>query len=336
MVPREDLFANEHAQQQRRPGERGVKDPLTPQRRVVAIPDETPGGRGQRANLVGRSRGTAGRDQLRQLGRHNALDVALKRADTVLEDHAAKDDGHGGSDITSEEHRRGGAGGVGGLGEGEDGDDGRLEERAQAQAGDDLEDDDAGPAGVGLEVDVQAMTEDHHDEAEVDGRAVAAGVADVEAGGGGGDAQRDGDGEEVDAGQDRGGAEHDLEVQREVVEVGDVGEAVDVGDAEGGEIGGGFEQAQRRDRVLGDLPFDQGVDDDCHDAEDDQADDGRGVPGVGDAAVAEAEQEHDRCADDGDRAEPVHGQKAFDDGRARRVHFQEEEDEGACHAGDGD
>ena len=114
------------------------------------------------------------------------------------------------------------------------------------------------------------MAEDRHHQTEVDRWPIAAGVADVYSCHCGDEAKCHGYGEEVDAGEERSGTEDDLEVEWQVVEVCDEDEAVDIGEAKGSEVGCGLEQTQRSDGVFGDFPFNQRVDDDCHDPEHDQ------------------------------------------------------------------
>ena len=192
--------------------------------------------------------------------------------------------------------------------------------------------DDAGPGGVGGQVDVEAEAEGHEEEAEVDGREVLAGLADEDADGGGGEGERDDEGEEVDAAEDGGGAEHGLEVEGEEVGAGDEGHAVGEADDEGGDVGAPFEEPERHDGVFGEFPFvedEEGPDDD---AEDEEADDGGGGPGEGYAAEFEAEQEHDCAAGDCERAEPVDGFEAGDDWSCRGFNVEEEEEYYECQS----
>lgn len=74
-----------------------------------------------------------------------------------------------------------------------------MEDGTDADTGDYLEDDDAWPGGVGLEVDEEAVAEGHEDEACDDKFAVAACDFDDCACGDGGEGEREAEGEDVDA-----------------------------------------------------------------------------------------------------------------------------------------
>lgn len=109
-----------------------------------------------------------------------------------------------------------------------------------------------------------------------------------------------------------------------------------VSDTKDNNVRSGLEQSERRNGVLGDLPLDEHEHTEGHNPKHDKTDHDRRVPGVRDAAVPEAEEEHDGGADAGEGAQPVHGQQTLDDGRLRRVHLEEEEHEDAGEPGDGE
>ncbi len=268
-------------------------------------------------------------------GAEGGLERGTVLLHAVLEDDAADDDGDGGGEVADEAEGGGGGGDVLGSDEGLEGDEGGLEVRADADAGDDLEDDDAGPGRVGGEVDKEAEAEGHERHAGPDGGEVLAGLADEDADGGGHEGEGEDEGKEVEARAERGGAEHGLEVEREEVGAADEDEAVAEADDEGGDVGESCEKAERHDRVAGDFPLVQEEEAPDHDAEDDEAHDGGGVPGVLHAAEFEPDEEHDGAADDGDGAEPVDGFEAGEDGGLGGFDVEEEEenDEGEAVTG---
>lgn len=70
-----------------------------------------------------------------------------------------------------------------------------MEVGTNANAGDDLVDDQAGPGGVRGKVNVEAETEGHEEHAEPDGGEVLACLADEDAGDGGDEGKGDNEGE---------------------------------------------------------------------------------------------------------------------------------------------
>ena len=121
-----------------------------------------------------------------------------------------------------------------------------------------------------------------------------------------------------------------MEVEGEEICARDEGCAVAEADEKGGDVGAVFEEAEGHDRVDGEFPFVEEEEDYHDDAEDEEAEDCGGGPGVGDPAVFEAEEEHDCAADDSDGAEPVDG---FEAGEERsfggfNVKVHEDDDEG--------
>ncbi|TKW56575.1 hypothetical protein CTA1_3539 [Colletotrichum tanaceti] len=121
-------------------------------------------------------------------------------------------------------------------------------------------------------------------------------------------------------------AEHRLEVQRQ--EEGHRGEPQPV--AEVGRVTGDHrpvaEQRPRHQRVPR-RAFDHREDAVADGAEDEEADDRRRAPGVPDPAELQPEEEHQRRAREGERAEPVDGRQPLDEGRPGRVDAQEEDED---------
>lgn len=73
---------------------------------------------------------------------------------------------------------------------------------------------------------------------------------------------------------------------------------MDEADAEAGDVTAVAEEAGGHEGVLCQLSFDDDEEGGGEDPEDDEADYGGGFPGVGLAAVFEAEEEHEGAADD--------------------------------------
>ena len=71
-----------------------------------------------------------------------------------------------------------------------------------------------------------------------------------------------------------------------------------------------FENAQRHDGVSGQLPLVEKKETNGEDSEHDEANDGRGAPRVADAAIFEAEKEHDGSANDSYASQPINGFQA--------------------------
>lgn len=148
-------------------------------------------------------------------------------------------------------------------------DEGGLEDWSDADTSDDLVHDDAGPGGVGLQVDEETVAESHEDEAGEDEFAVAACDFDDCTCGDGGERERETEGEDVDAGEDWGGLEDGLEVEREVVVSGDEGEGVAEVDGQDEDVVPVVEETEGDDRVFGELPFVQHGEDPGYHAKDD-------------------------------------------------------------------
>lgn len=144
-----------------------------------------------------------------------------------------------------------------------------MEDWADADTRDDLENDDAGPGGVGLEVDEEAVAEGHEDEACDDEFAVAACDFDDCACGDGSEGKREAEGEDVDAGEDGGGLEDGLEVEWEVIVSCDEGKGVTEVDGEDANVVPVVEETEGDDGVFGEFPFVHHGDDPGYHAEDD-------------------------------------------------------------------
>lgn len=171
-----------------------------------------------------------------------------------------------------------------------------MKESTDAQAGNDLEHDDAWPGGVGLQVDEETVAQRHEEEAENDEFTIAAGGFDDDSCADGNDGETETDGEHVDTAEDRGGLEHGLEVQWEVVVSCNEGEGVgESGDEQNGVVPV-LEQSDWDDGVFGKFPFVQHGQHPGHHTEDNQADDCGRRPGVVDAAEFEAEEKHERAS----------------------------------------
>ncbi len=69
-------------------------------------------------------------------------------------------------------------------------------------------------------------------------------------------------------------------------------------DEQSGDIGAAFEKTEGHNGVRGELPFVEEEDADCENAEDQETDDGGRFPRVADAAVFEAQEEHDSSTND--------------------------------------
>ena len=76
---------------------------------------------------------------------------------------------------------------------------------------------------------------------------------------------------------------------------------------QGGDVGAAGKEAEGHDGVGSKFPFVEEEETDGYDAEDEEADNDCGAPGVADAAVFEAEEEHDGATNDEDGSEPVDG-----------------------------
>ena len=96
-------------------------------------------------------------------------------------------------------------------------------------------------------------------------------------------------------------------------------------DAEDGHFAARGEDAHGHDGVFGDAPLPDAEEDPDEDAEDDEAEDFGGIPGGLHTPELHAEQEHERAADDGDRADPVDGLQALHERRARRLDVEEDD-----------
>lgn len=151
--------------------------------------------------LRGRTRGAAAEDG-RGVGGQTRGEGGLPAGHAVLEYDAADDDGDGRGDVPREAERRGRGRDILWF-------DQRLQRyqrglkiRSHADAGDDLIDDDAAPARVVWEIDVETETEGHEEQSEPDGWEVLACFLDEDAHGGGDEGEGKDEGEGVDAAED--------------------------------------------------------------------------------------------------------------------------------------
>lgn len=175
--------------------------------------------------------------------------------EVVLVDDCAQDNGDGGGGLAEEGEGCGGGCHVRAVDVGLEGDKGGLEERANAYTGDDLVDDDAGPGGVIFQVDEKAEAKGHEAQAADDQLAVATCLFDDDACACGDDGEAKNQGEDVDAAEDRGGLQHGLEVEREVVGAGDEDEGMAEADDKDETIVPVFEKSHGNQRILGEFPL---------------------------------------------------------------------------------
>lgn len=97
-----------------------------------------------------------------------------------------------------------------------------------------------------------------------------------------------------------------------------------------------FEDFQWHQRILCDFLLGEEEQSCHHDAENDEADYGGGVPGKDYAAEVEAQEEHEDYADDGDCAEPVEGYEAGGEFCAGVVDVEPDEEHGETAEADGE
>ena len=117
----------------------------------------------------------------------------------VLEDDATDDDGDGSGEVPDEAEGRSRSGNILGLDERLERDKRGLEVGTDADAGNELEDDDAGPAFVIGKVNEEAKAEGHEEHAEPDRRKVLACFLDEDTDNHGGQGEGDDEGEQVDS-----------------------------------------------------------------------------------------------------------------------------------------
>lgn len=158
-----------------------------------------------------------------------------------MEDNTTDDDGDSGSEIPHEAEGCGCGCNVLGGDEGLEGDEWGLEVGADADAGNNLEDDNAGPGFVVGEVDEEAETEAHENHAEPDWGKILACFFDHDADGHGCEREGEDEGEEIDAGEDWGCAENSLEVEWQEVRAGNEDSAMAEADQERCDVGTAFE-----------------------------------------------------------------------------------------------
>lgn len=333
---RQRLAADEEAEEQAEARERHVEDEHGAQGPPVGVLRDAALRLRQGGDLLDARRGARRRQQARRLGAEAAHEGVPLVLHLGVEEDAADDDGDGRRQLPDEHEGARRAGDVPPLERVLQRDQGRLEVGADAEAEDDLVQDDLGPVGVRVEIDEEAVPERHEGEAADDGRQVLAGLLDHEARDRGRHPEDEGEGQDVDAGQERAGAEDALEVQGHVVADGDEDEAVAGVEPQDGDVPRLLEDLDGDQGELGDVDLDEDAQAGDQDAEDEQADDGRGAPRPGVAGQLEAEEEHERAADDGEGAEPVYGHEALLDGRAWVVQLQGEIENGQSSTADGE
>lgn len=179
------LLADERADQDRQRAHGRVEDPHLLQAVGVGDVDYVLLVRGQRLEELGVGAGARGGELADDVTGQDGREVGGLVCEDVGEDNAAEDNGDGGAELADEAEgaRRGGD--VLGLDGGLQRDQRALKVGSDADAGDDLVDDDFGPVGPRVQVDEEAEAERHEDEAEPDGFAVAAGLFDDDADQGG-------------------------------------------------------------------------------------------------------------------------------------------------------
>ena len=207
----------------------------------------------------------------------------------VGKDDAADDDGHGGGKVAGEAKGGSRGGDVAGLDLGLQGYERSLKVRTHADAGDDLEEDEARPGGIWREVDVEAEAEGEEEHSEPDGLVVAPSFTDEDSSSHGNDGEGYDKWEEVDAGKEGRSAEYGLEIEREEVRTGHEDEAVAEDGNKNGDIGARRENVERYDGVLSDATFNDEEDADGDDTKNNETDSCGGRPREGDAAELEAQ-----------------------------------------------
>ncbi len=209
----EGLLADQQADQDGEGAHGGVEDPHLLQTVGVGDVDDGLLIRGQGLQVRGVGAGGGGGELVDHVARQDGGEVGPLLGEDVGEDDATQDDGEGGGKLAHEA-----------KGAGRDRDvlcfDGRLqcdqwtlEVRSDAESGHDLVDDDLGPVGGGVEVDEEAESERHADEAEPDGLAVAAGFLDEDADDCGLEGETEGVGKDIDPGEQGTGREDGLKVK---------------------------------------------------------------------------------------------------------------------------
>lgn len=172
-----------------------------------------------------------------------------------MEDDTANNNRNGGCEVASEAECGGRGSDIFWLNKCLERDEWALEVWADTDAGDDLVDDDAGPAGFRGEIDVKADPQGHEKHAEPDRGKVLACFLDEDTDRGGDEGEGENEGKRVDAGENGRGAEDSLEVERNKIGSGDECGAMAETNGESGNVGAVLEKAKRHDRVEGELPL---------------------------------------------------------------------------------
>lgn len=155
---------------------------------------------------------------------------------------------------------------------------------------------------------------------------------DEDTSGGGHEGEGEDKGERIDTGENGRGQVDGLEVEGEEVGSGDEDGAVAEAGEERGDVGAALEEAEGHDGVAGYFPFVDEEQADGEEAEDDEANNGGGFPGVVDTAVFEAEKEHDSPANYCCRTEPVNGFETCQYWCFGRLNVQKEHDDEKCYS----
>lgn len=193
------LLANQQTHHDRQPTHSRVEDPHLLQTIRIGDIDDGLLIRRQGFEVLGiGARGGSG-ELLHNFVWEDGGEVGAFGGEDVGEDDAAQDDGDGGGELADEAEGAGGGSDVLWFDGALEGDEWRLEVGSHANAGDDLVDDYFGPVSGRVQVDEEAESECHEDEAEPDGFPIAACLFDVDAHKGGLEGEAEGEGEEVDA-----------------------------------------------------------------------------------------------------------------------------------------
>lgn len=166
----------------------------------------------------------------------------------------------------------------------------------------------------------ECQRQKHH--APSDDPKVLTGSLDHDAHDNAGDGEGNGQGQQPNTGKDWGGAKDSLEVKREEEDWRHRASTVGKHDSEGTDEGGGAKHVTRDDWIAR-KPFPDSESDECDDAEDDKADDKGRIPRVAANPQLETDEEHQGCADNQERSDPVNGFEALDKRRSGIVNLQE-------------
>ena len=267
------VLADRQTSEQAHEGDDGVEDPQLLQTLRVDGDGDRSLGRGQGGDDSGVGAGGPAAELGGGCGGQGGKQLGEALLHAILEDDAADDHGDGGREVAGEAEGGGGGGNVARRDERLESDERRLEVRTGADTGEDLEHDEPGPGRFGGEIDVEAEAEGQEDHSEPDGIQIVSGLADDDTDCGGDEGEGEDEREKVDARKERTGAQDGLEVERQEIGARDEDEAVAEAGDKSGDVGTSLEQAERNDRVFGDLPFDDEEEPDGDDSKHDETDD---------------------------------------------------------------